>query len=110
MAAAEAFYTEVPDFALTAFDVLAPLWWIVDHQKYEEVRGIVETVNSPKVTLARGILLNTLYELQAWCTSIVAQTPLGEIIHARNLDFDFADNMRKITYRAHFKQGDESIF
>lgn len=49
--------------------------------------------------------MNFLYELESWCTSIVAKQPDGQIIHSRNLDFDFADNMRKMTYRAKFTKG-----
>jgi hypothetical protein len=34
----------------------------------------------------------------------------GTIIHARNLDFDNADQMRKLTFRAKFvKQGQEKF-
>ena len=60
--------------------------------------------------MPRGVMLNALYELEAWCTSIVAQTPSGEIIHSRNLDFDFADYMRAITFRARFERDGKYLY
>ena len=54
--------------------------------------------------------MNFLYELESWCTSVVAQQANGTIIHSRNLDFDFSDTMRKFTYRARFVKGDEYSF
>lgn len=58
------------------------------------------------MTVADAVLLNALYELEAWCTSIVVQMKNGTIIHARNLDFDNPDVMRSVTYRArYFKNG-----
>jgi len=34
----------------------------------------------------------------------------GTIIHGRNLDFDFADQFRNMTYRAKFVRGDKYLF
>jgi len=53
------------------------------------------------------VLINCLYELDAWCTSIVAQQADGTIIHDRNLDFSTPDQLRQIGYTATFmKDGD----
>ena len=57
--------------------------------------------------MARAIFVNSLYELEAWCTSIIAKQADGQIIHARNLDFENPTIMRKLTYRVTFtKDGD----
>lgn len=56
------------------------------------------------------LLLNYLYELQAFCTSIVARQADGTILHGRNLDFSFADQMRDITYVAHYYKNGLPLF
>jgi len=48
--------------------------------------------------------------MQAFCTSIVARQPDGTILHGRNLDFDFADEMRNVTFVAQFYRGEEHLF
>ena len=92
----------MPEFAVDLFDYTAWIWEYTQHTKYKEIQGVVDAINSTEVTLSNAILINTLYELEAWCTSIVAQTANGTIIHARNLDFDNPDNMRRLTFRAKF--------
>jgi len=54
--------------------------------------------------------MNYLYELDAYCTSLVARLSNGTIILARNLDFYFPNETRKIMYIAHFYRGDLFIF
>jgi penicillin V acylase-like amidase (Ntn superfamily) len=38
----------------------------------------------------------------SYCTSVVARRDDGKIIHARNLDFDFPEVMKKIVYKAKY--------
>ena len=56
------------------------------------------------------LLINSLYELESWCTSIIVRAYDGTIIHARNLDFDNSDAMRGITYNARFVHGKKYSF
>jgi hypothetical protein len=72
---------EMPEFAVTLFDWTTSVWWLTQYEKYMEIKGIVEAVNSTEVSLSQGLLVNSLYELQAWCTSIVAKMENGWIIH-----------------------------
>ncbi len=48
-------------------------------------------------------LLNIGYEVSDACTSIVAQTPDGKILHARNLDFwdgmGFTDSLKMMAFQ-----------
>ncbi|KAK7091648.1 N-acylethanolamine-hydrolyzing acid amidase-like [Littorina saxatilis] len=62
--------------------------------------------------LDRGdvILMNILYDVTAFCTSIVAQDNNGTIWHARNLDYDNADLLRNLTVNIHYKQGNETLY
>jgi len=94
----------------TLFDGISWLWWFSQSEKYAEVEGMVEVLNDPKVTVAKTVLVNSLYELESWCTSIIARQADGTIIHSRNLDFDNADSMRKITYNAKFVHGTKPAF
>lgn len=66
----------------------------------DELRGYAKGFN---VSLADMILFNLIYELTAYCTSIVAQDKDGNIYHARNLDYDHAGELRKVTYMVDFQ-------
>lgn len=63
---------------------------------------MVDAVGNQSFALSDAILINNLYELDAYCTSIVAQTTDGKIVHSRNLDFDFPPYLRNVTYKAKF--------
>ena len=62
------------------------------------------------MTLSKAVLLNALYEVEAWCTSIIAKGADGSIIHQRNLDFDNPNQMRKITYSVTFTRDGEYVY
>ncbi|CAB3980976.1 Hypothetical predicted protein [Paramuricea clavata] len=49
-----------------------------------ELKGISAATGIP---LGEVVLYNIFYEVFTVCTSIVAETPKGELYHARNLDF-----------------------
>ena len=65
-------------------------WYFNNHEKYMEISGIVNGVNRPSVTIGKALLINSLYELESWCTSVIVRMNNGTIIHSRNLDFDLA--------------------
>ncbi|KAM9450012.1 acid ceramidase [Clarias gariepinus] len=50
----------------------------------EEMKGIATASGVP---LGEVILFNIFYEIFTVCTSLVAEDPRGNLIHARNLDF-----------------------
>ncbi len=67
---------------------------------YAEIVSIAEIV---EIETSLVLMLNYAFELhQALCTSIVARTPNGNIIHGRNMDFGFADAVRNATYIGSF--------
>ncbi|XP_071452473.1 acid ceramidase-like [Hetaerina americana] len=51
---------------------------------YEEMVGIAEVINAQ---LGEIVFFNVFYELFTVCTSIIIESPTGEIYHGRNLDF-----------------------
>ena len=57
-----------------------------------------------------AVMMNYVFEFESYCTSIVAKLQNGTIIHERNLDFDFPEAMRNITYLAKFYRGDRYLF
>jgi len=66
----------------------------IGHHEYaQEIEGIAKAM---KIPATDTFILNCIYELDALCTSIVTTDPNGHIILARNLDFAFADVLRKI--------------
>ena len=75
-----------------------------------EIKGIYEALDTDQVSLPDLLVVNTIYELEAWCTSIVARTEDGTIIHSRNLDFGEADSLRDVTFHATFRKDGEEIF
>mmetsp|Transcript_11189 Transcript_11189/g.18808 ORF Transcript_11189/g.18808 Transcript_11189/m.18808 type:complete len:398 (-) Transcript_11189:166-1359(-) len=101
---------EIPSELKTLFDLTYWIWGIVNHERYSEIQGIVEAVDSRNLDIQTAVLINSLYELGAWCTSIVAKQADNSIIHQRNLDFDATNFMRSITHRAKFFRGGEHLF
>ena len=59
----------------------------------------------------KAIVLNMVYELGAWCTSVILKLADGTIVHSRNLDYNHAaEDMRQITYRAVFVEDGQYKF
>ena len=76
-------------------------------ETYKEIEGIAEILELPTHEL---IMINYLYELDAYCTSIVGRMPNGTLFLARNLDFYFPEETRKLLFNAHFTLGDRVVF
>jgi penicillin V acylase-like amidase (Ntn superfamily) len=45
-----------------------------------------------------------------FCTSIVAQQKDGQIIHGRNLDYEFSPELQNLTYIAEYYRDGELLF
>lgn len=80
----------------------------------EEIQGFADVIGIPVGEL---FFLNLAYDLTAHCTSIVAQTSDGKILHARNLDTPrdpgFQKLMgvtRKSTFIVHFQEQGKTIY
>ena len=65
-----------------------------------EMRGVAKAWN---ISVADVILINLVYDLTAYCTSIVAEDSKGNIIHGRNLDYQFAEMFRHVTFMVDFQ-------
>ncbi|KAL5013936.1 hypothetical protein ScPMuIL_008206 [Solemya velum] len=73
----------------------------------DEMRGIAEVFG---VKLGDIVLLNLIYDITAWCTSIVAMDDHGVVWHARNLDYYYGDILRNMTIVARFMKDKQEIF
>jgi len=67
----------------------------------DEMRGYAEGLN---VSFNDVVLYNLFYELTAYCTSIVAQDKTGNIYHARNLDYYFAEHLRNVSFMVDYQR------
>jgi hypothetical protein len=76
-----------------------------------EIEGIANVVGIPPGDIA---LVNLLYEMVSMCTSIVAETDDGRILHSRNLDFglgtDFTTLLQNLTIQVEFQKGGKTIY
>jgi acid ceramidase len=56
------------------------------------------------------MILSYIYDLSAFCTSIIAKTMDNKILLSRNLDFTYPEEMRKIIYIAKFMRGGKLLY
>lgn len=89
------------------FTILEMVTLSSSSEMYQELDGIAEELGLPTNDI---LMMNYLYELDAYCTSIVARMPNGTLFMARNLDFYFPNETRKTLYLAKFYRGDNFIF
>jgi len=87
------------------------LLYFYPYEYAEEIKGCAEALKIPEGFIA---LANLGYEVTDDCTSIVAQTPDGKILHARNLDFGeglgFTATLKEIAFIADFRRGGKTVF
>jgi acid ceramidase len=51
-----------------------------------------------------------MYDLSAFCTSILSKTKDNKIIHSRNMDYTYPEEMRKIIYIAKFMKKGKLLY
>ena len=98
----------VPEALLKLLQTQAPA--ILAYLPKDYGQEIVGISRDAGVSLANMILVNVLYDVTAACTSIVAQTNDNKIIHARNLDYRLADELRNLTIIVEAKQRNATVF
>lgn len=72
-----------------------------------EMKGVSKGLN---LSLADTILINIMYDLTAFCTSIVAQDKQGNIVHSRNLDYSLSEILRSLTFISKFQSRGNIFF
>jgi hypothetical protein len=80
-------------------------------EQAQEIQGCSSVLGVPFGWLS---LFNLGYEVSDACTSIVAQDPAGNILHARNLDFwagmGFTNTLKLLAIEAHWQRGGVTQF
>lgn len=56
------------------------------------------------------MMMNFLYELDAYCTSVIIRNANGTLMMLRNLDFYFPNETRRTLYIAKFYRGNKYLF
>jgi len=77
------------------------------HEYAQEIDGVAKVLGIPANYV---FIMNCIYELRALCTSIVTHDTEGKVILARNLDFGFAEILRKIHVEVIFTKGGHEVF
>ncbi|VDL68520.1 unnamed protein product [Nippostrongylus brasiliensis] len=94
-----------------AFWIAGKLNHFFPYEYAAEIRGIANTSGLP---LGLIVSLNILYDILAFdrthvfklgCTSIVAQSENGTILHGRNLDYGMGDLLKNVTISVDFTRG-----
>jgi N-acylethanolamine-hydrolysing acid amidase len=97
----------IPDVFQPAVEEMALLTLPYLGEYAEEIRAGATAAGIP---LGKATLLNIIYEVEAGCTSIVAQDSKGNIVHGRNLDFNLAAVLRNLTIQVEFQKGGKTLY
>lgn len=65
--------------------------------------------NITGLPLWQTLLVNSVVDITSFCTSVVARMAQGNLIHGRNLDFDFPAVLQQLTYRAFLKVNEQIV-
>jgi len=97
----------IPDWAQSIVEDMALeiLPYLGDYA--QEIQAMSDASGIP---LAKVTLLNIIYEVEAGCTSIIAQDPTGHILHGRNLDFPLTSILRNMTINVEFMKGGSILY
>ena len=79
----------------------------LESEREEELAGACEAIDFSYNT---AILLNYLYELQASCTSIVLRQKNGNLLHGRNLDYNFTKYFYPLTVTLDFVKDGKLLY
>mmetsp|Transcript_40684 Transcript_40684/g.29312 ORF Transcript_40684/g.29312 Transcript_40684/m.29312 type:complete len:92 (+) Transcript_40684:166-441(+) len=91
MADMESIRTLVPKPIRWIYQWTTNLWKTTQPEQYGEIKGMCDILGAQ---MGDCILVNTLYELESFCTSIIAKQEDGTIIHGRLMDFSLPDKIR----------------
>ena len=97
---------QVSQFLVKALGLWEKL--VYSHENcYEELLGIAKYSG---LTFGEVFLVNFIYEILASCTSIISIDPEGNIIHGRNLDYNFREVLANLTVRYKFYKNGTLIY
>ncbi|CDW80403.1 n-acylethanolamine-hydrolyzing acid amidase-like [Stylonychia lemnae] len=89
------------------FKFLDLITWSRFNERMQEIEGIADVLD---LSSNQVMMMNFLYELDAYCTSIIARQDNGNLLLLRNLDFYFPNETKKITYIGKFYRAEKLLF
>jgi N-acylethanolamine-hydrolysing acid amidase len=99
-----------PDIQPLFDPILADLDYFIPAPYADEMRGVAAVLNGTAgLDLGKVVIMNLIYDLTAFCTSIVAQTTEGVMLHGRNLDYPLP-GLQNITIAVDFQRGGQTIY
>jgi len=91
-------FINVTDYTIKALGFYEEL--VYSHENcYEELLGVAKYSG---LTFGEVFLMNFIYEILASCTSIISIDNEGNILHGRNLDYNFKEVLAEVTIRLRF--------
>lgn len=63
----------IPDQIKSFFEYTHWIWYFTQYESYAEMSGMAEVIKDERMKTPQILLVNVLYELESWCTSIVAK-------------------------------------
>jgi len=97
-----------PEVQAVLDPIMAALDGFLPSDISRELKGISQYPGVP-FNLGQLVILNLIYELTAFCTSIVAQHPDGTIYHSRNLDYGIP-GLTNITIQVQFQKSNTTLY
>jgi beta subunit of N-acylethanolamine-hydrolyzing acid amidase/Linear amide C-N hydrolases, choloylglycine hydrolase family len=86
-------------------------WYAERFYRNEELLGEFKAVaEQTGISLGGVFLMNHLYEIFAFCTSIVSQNSSGYIIHGRNLDYPFKNMLGELSIKIEYMKNGKVLF
>lgn len=98
----------IPDDILPYVELIATdLDYYIAKPYAGEMRGFAKVLN---ISVGDIVMVNLIYDVSAFCTSIVSQDANGQIWHSRNLDYSFTDILKNITIAVDFQSGGQTVY
>ncbi|XP_060564846.1 N-acylethanolamine-hydrolyzing acid amidase-like [Ruditapes philippinarum] len=72
-----------------------------------EMRGFAKVLN---ISVGDIVMTNLIYDVSAFCTSIISQDDKGQIWHSRNLDYPFTGILENITIAVDFQSRGQTVY
>jgi len=62
------------------------------------------------LTMGECIFVNMIYDIESFCSAIIAKQTDGTIIHGRMMDFEATGMMKGLVYRGEYYRNGEPLF
>ena len=81
--------------------------WANQKERYFEIEGIAEALG---VKTDRLLAINFIYEMIAYCTSLIGRDEDGTVMLFRTMDFSAPELLKKISYVGEFYKGGKKLY